>query len=122
AGAPLVPRPVWARGPRAGRPGVPPPPAVTTHPPPPRRKPADSPVWLSTAHPCAAQVPTVPSSLRRRSSGGAPCPRPPRLARTKTSTPTPAARTPISTQTHVGVLLEELEVEPARAPRSATRG
>ena len=37
--------------------------------------------------------------------------RPPRLASRKTSAPIPAASTPISTQTHVGVSLDELEFE-----------
>src|SRR5262249_1751579 len=78
---------------------------------PPARAPAVPPVGVPPPPPGAPGPPRARSPLPRRSSGEAPCLWPPRLARTKTSTPIPAARTPISTQTHVGVLLEELEVE-----------
>jgi hypothetical protein len=64
-------------------------------------------VWLSSAHPCAAQLATAASRRRCRSSAGMP----PRRVRRATISPiTAAARIPSTAQTQVGVVFDELEL------------
>src|SRR4051794_6994276 len=70
---------------------------------------AESPLWLSSAQPCIVQLPTAPSSRRRRSAGAMPP-----LGRRASSTiriTSATARTPSSTHTHAGVSPVELELE-----------
>src|SRR2546423_9907400 len=73
----------------------------------PRRRIAEPAVWLSSTHPCAAQLATAASRRRCRSTAEIP-----RRVRRATMRPiTAAARIPTTTQTQVGVVLDELVLE-----------
>ena len=69
-------------------------------------------LWLSSAHPCAAQLATAPSRRRRRSFGETPA-SPPlcREARSAIAATRATARIARSTQTQVGVSSSDSELE-----------